>query len=1278
MTVVNARRRQLLTASVSVVYTVQGTSSATTLTSSLSSGTAAMTIVLQQSYPAASLTAPSVVNVANPTAAPVVSVIAPTSAPTAYAYQPTAYYLQLHPVVKINYDILVGNIHDGPASSSACSTIALLSTCNLRSAWALCMTLIHAVTCPSSARQALLVTCNVTLPSSSSIAFNSGHGGAMDLSAVSSWASTCDYALVSLSISTKTTASLPKAKTNITGDGTSTSLFYLDSIPLVRFSMRNVVVMGFGNGSTAFLGAIYLHSLLGASFGPDVQFGPHNVGYNTAGALVVYSLSSLHVWNSIFIGNSASVQAGPSFGAALFVISSNEVVISNSTFVHNSIHGAGFGGALFVLNSNNVTISRCTFSGNAIPGGTNKGHGGAICIYSCNIITVTSCSIANNTVTGGGGQGGAVAVYSSTNVVVTRCNILSNSVTGAAGLGGALLFASTIHVTVSDCTIVGNGIVGVSAVGGALYFESCSAVTVISCSISRNSITGDSGIGGSLIFYTSNAITISGCSISSNTVTGVGSEGAGLSFHDSGTINIIVCTFFNNTNHGLRSQGGVVHFASSDTISVTSCIYFNNGNTGGAGSGGAINSDSSNAINISNCTFTNNTNTGGSGGAIGFHTSNTISITNCRMFGNSVSGEAGFGGALFIDSSKMITITSCIFKGNLIGSGFGGALYLGSANQVSIAKCSFTSNLASNGGAIYIGSNSALIGMAAVHFIQNGALSGGAVYVAASCSYISFGGPMPSLETCVGVCDQAINTRHDGSGHSITIVQEPPSVHVVGYYVVFNDVPNNVLSYLGDGAIVGDYMYGTGLGDSFEAPGVNGAAPYLYRGSIMTINVTRNNVPGNAYINMWVFPFSALISVFDGNGAVTSGGAIYIDNTVSNIFVMPGTVFTGNTVAGNGGAMYLASLSNKMYFYSTVFTGNNALFDGGAVAFQNLVTSVLFSSCSFLFNNAEYGGAVYLSVGNGNDVTNNGLTVAITIVNSTIRHNSVTLDGGGIYADNINVFALLNTRMVDNVAGRSGGAVGMNTANSMSLSALTSFVHNSAGTDGGAISTNASNTITSLIESTIMFTKNTCMGRGGALAINAGTIITFNSDTTFESNYALHQGGAIAVSDSSLVLGSKTITFINNSAISGSAMYLTSSSTSSINLLSSYNGIIFQHNICRDGTQGGTVFIVKDPPKTSTVLFGPDKPNYERRVVFVNNTAGVGRGVATQTTSLQSTLNDTTIIVTDYNIFLRSSLAFKLVDAFNDVNTSDFATTVSILANTIQPLPCTNHYLLLL
>ena len=520
-------------------------------------------------------------------------------------------------------------------------------------------------------------------------------------------------------------------------------------------------------------------------------------------------------------------------------------------------------------------------------------------------------------------------------------------------------------------------------------------------------------------------------------------------------------------------------------------------------------------------------------------------------------------------------------------------------------------------------------------------------------------------------------------------------MHVVGYYVVFNDVPINVLNYCGEQAIVGDYIYGYGLGQTEKnctwahnggstAPGVNGEAPYLRHGRNVTIVTARRNVTGNAYISLWIFPLSSLRSAFTHNIAATYGGAIYIGNSVNNVFVMPGTMFTDNTATVSGGAIFLDSLSNKVYLYSTMFKDNNASLNGGAVAFQNLIPSVHFYDCSFASNSAQYGGAVYFGTGNGNDLSNTGLVLAIEFVNVMMRQNKAALDGGGMYANFLNSFSLVDSRMVDNIADRSGGAIFvsqnngpikidstvfttnrasaaggaivMNTINTMSISNLTRFDLNSAGADGGAIFSNANNTITTFGITT--FARNICKGRGGALAINTGSIATFNGTTTFDSNYAQSQGGAIAISSSSLVLGPSAIKFINNSALSGSAIYLTSSSTSSVFLYESYTGIVFQNNICRGGEEGGTVYFLKDP-QSNTELFGPQLSHYNQRVVFVNNTAGVGKKVATQTTNLRSTSNDSTIVITDYNVFLHPSLVFNLIDAFGNINNTDFSTTVS-------------------
>ena len=731
----------------------------------------------------------------------------PTYQPTilpVYGYQPTAFYLQLHPVVETSYSVLVGNANDGIANSNACSSTALLSTCNLRSAWALCMSLIHAVKCPLLADKALLVTCDIVLPSGSSIAFKKSYGSAMNLTALSSWSWSCNNTLVALSISAKTTT-IPT--TSIIGDRSSTSLLLLQGIPFVRFSMMNVAVTEFGNGLSNCTEAVGIDSLLGVTIGPGVQFGPNNMGNN--GLFVVSSLQSVRVLDSIFIDNSAT----GNFQGALSISSTDNVFITTSKFVNNRGDSA-----LFAQNSKHVTINGCIFSGNS----------------------------------------------------------------GKSSWSG-----------------------------GAMFFSTVSTISIIGCDMSNNSIPGGDGWGGAAYFYTVDSTTITGCTISGNSVT--------------------------------SGSGGAMYFSAVNSISFTHCNLTDNSNIGGYGQGGAIY----------------------------LYTTIGVSFTHCDFIGNSITGGNGLGGFLASYFSSNVVITGCNFMKNS-NTGFGGALYLYSANKMSITYSSFTSNIADDGGAIYIDVESTFIGMTAVQFVRNVAVSGagGAVYVASSCSYISFGGPIPIHKTCVSKCD-----------HSLAIVQEPKDQKVIGYYVVFNDIPNNIIpSNLKKctNAMVGGYLYGYdcehgSCQNCDTAPGVNGQAPYIFPNNSMTVNFTRDDNPTNGYINLWVFPFSDVGILFDGNVAATNGGAIYFGNSVNNVFVMPGTVFRDNSAnKGSGGAVFLGSLSNKVYFYSTTFSGNHAFENGGAVAFQNLVTSVHFYSCSFVFNSAQLGGGVYLGTGNGNDLSNTG------------------------------------------------------------------------------------------------------------------------------------------------------------------------------------------------------------------------------------------------------------------------------------------------------------------
>jgi hypothetical protein len=191
---------------------------------------------------------------------------------------------------------------------------------------------------------------------------------------------------VSLSI----LSALPGA--SITGDGTSASFLYLTEVPFLTFSMTNVTIAGFGDGSVVFPGAVVVQSLLGATF-DNVQFGPDNVGYATPGALVLRNVSYVEVASSLFVSNSALAVWGT--GGALFIRYCSNVQITNSQFLRNSLPGGwGYGGAVHIDYSPSVTMTGSSFISNSCSGG--NGEGGAIYIHSSPSVSMASLSFMNN------------------------------------------------------------------------------------------------------------------------------------------------------------------------------------------------------------------------------------------------------------------------------------------------------------------------------------------------------------------------------------------------------------------------------------------------------------------------------------------------------------------------------------------------------------------------------------------------------------------------------------------------------------------------------------------------------------------------------------------------------------------------------------------------------------------------------------------------------------------------------------------------------------------
>jgi predicted outer membrane repeat protein len=487
--------------------------------------------------------------------------------------------------------------------------------------------------------------------------------------------------------------------------------------------------------------------------------------------------------------------------------------------------------------------------------------------------------------------------------------------------------------------------------------------------------------------------------------------------------------------------------------------------------------------------------------------------------------------------------------------------------------------------------------------------------------------------------------------------------------------------------------------------------------------------PLSAFVALTVFPVTSTGSLsFVNNHASLSGGAVHIESANDNIFFAPGAAFTGNTASGSsgsGGAVYIGDSNKYIYFYSASFVGNKATVSGGALTLSQLNTPVNLYSCTFRWNRAELRGAMYFRVANGKGLLAAVTSNAVQLHNATVIGNHASTDGGGLACDVLNAVSVMDSRFEDNTAGRNGGAiaatqsninvsttafarnsagaaggaVAMNSNSGLNVQpaaaytdAVTVFAHNSAVTEGGAIFLGASNTLSTY--GPVVFDENMCTGsggRGGAVSVNTLSTVTVGAAASLSSNGVRGYGGALSVTASALAFGPHNVSFVNNSAASGSALYLSSSSTSAVTLAppasSTVGRIVFRDNVCH--SQGGTVYWECDgmPANASTssagstVLFGPSLAHYQR-VLWGKNTAPLSSQVATQPIALSggkqsssssssssaTAVSVTVMAVQQYNAFLQPSPSFRLTDYFGSVNTTDHTTTAT--ASVLKPYYC--------
>ena len=170
--------------------------------------------------------------------------------------------------------------------------------------------------------------------------------------------------------------------------------------------------------------------------------------------------------------------------------------------------------------------------------------------------------------------------------------------------------------------------------------------------------------------------------------------------------------------------------------------------------------------------------------------------------------------------------------------------------------------------------------------------------------------------------------------------------------------------------------------------------------------------------------YVTLVNVSVHNNSSDRGGGIYIDggSVVNTRLTMDldSQVFS-NTANQSGGGVHCVNINDNLQYVSlnaNVF-GNNAV-NGGGVYLDNctLRHRALTIGDGVFFNNASgSGGGAYVANNSLFSVTGNPDILGV------VSLNTATLDGGGVYLSGDSDYDASSAQMIDNFAGRNGGAV---------------------------------------------------------------------------------------------------------------------------------------------------------------------------------------------------------------------------------------------------------------
>ena len=346
------------------------------------------------------------------------------------------------------------------------------------------------------------------------------------------------------------------------------------------------------------------------------------------------------------------------------------------------------------------------------------------------------------------------------------------------------------------------------------------------------------------------------------------------------------------------------------------------------------------------------------------------------------------------------------------------------------------------------------------------------------------------------------------------------------------------------------------------------------------------------------------IIVFRDNYAISSGGALFVQNSVISLKVD-------------------GCSSSNPYRVEVILQGNAAFALGGAIS---LIRSSmqLFGSLSFVQNSARYGSALYIQTSNISFCVN--CTTTAQLLNHLIfRSNYEYANEGAQYIiRNLVITAVLrnslNVKLENIFSSNSLGGAVMLIDSLMLLCGNVSFINNTA-KSGGAIFTKSSNITFGIncraAHVRLLFQNNFAFDRGGALSVLKGSVY-FHSccnnsfisklNIIFENNSANNIGGAISLAASSSMHLFGVVSFVKNNANFGGAIQTMSSNISFGMNCRATNFVSFENNTAN--SFGGAISLADS---SNMHLCGV--------ISFVKNNANFGGAIQTKSSNISFGMN---------------------------------------------------------